>query len=291
MRIWLINSVMRVFSLITPRAANRIAPVVAAILWHTNARRRGTTLRNVELCYPDLDVVQRQMLARESLVHYVRNIFEAGMAWFWPEDRLMALFEPAAGQQHMDDARAKGHGVIVAAPHFGSWELCNLFLRREFDGAVLYKQGRNADFDALLLQKRSRTGIDMVPANHRGLRAIYTHLKNSRAVGILPDQEPSFGEGEFAPLMGVDALTGVLIPRLIQKTGARVVFVACERLETGRYRVHFLPAEEAIDSAGITESLQAMNRGVEQCIAIAPAQYLWSYKRFRHRPEGEPPIY
>ena len=35
----------------------------------------------------------------------------------------------------------------------------------------------------------------------------------------------------------------------------------------------------------------AVNRGVEQCIAVDPVQYLWSYKRFRAQPEGQPPFY
>jgi KDO2-lipid IV(A) lauroyltransferase len=39
------------------------------------------------------------------------------------------------------------------------------------------------------------------------------------------------------------------------------------------------------------EALAAMNRGVERCVEVDPAQYLWAYKRFRRRPEGEPRFY
>jgi KDO2-lipid IV(A) lauroyltransferase len=291
MRILLLNVIMRLFSLITPRVSRYVARVVAFFLWHLNTRRRTITRRNIELCYPQLTTRQHGKLVRESLVHYVRNIFEAGMVWYWHEDRLLSLFDDAVGKQHLDKARAEGKGVIIAAPHFGSWELCSLFLREEFDGAVLYKPGRIAFFDEVLHAKRTRTGIEMVPANQRGLKAIFRHLKSGRAVGILPDQEPSYGDGEFAPMMGINALTATLIPRLVQKTGANVVFVGCERLAAGRFRVHFQPAEEAIASADIHESLAALNRGVERCIGISPSQYLWSYKRYRHRPQGEPPIY
>jgi len=38
-------------------------------------------------------------------------------------------------------------------------------------------------------------------------------------------------------------------------------------------------------------SLTAMNRAIERCIAIAPAQYLWSYRRFKTQPEGAEPFY
>ena len=50
-------------------------------------------------------------------------------------------------------------------------------------------------------------------------------------------------------------------------------------------------ADEDVYSADMETSLAAVNRGVERCIALDPAQYLWSYKRFKTRPEGEEPFY
>jgi KDO2-lipid IV(A) lauroyltransferase len=52
-----------------------------------------------------------------------------------------------------------------------------------------------------------------------------------------------------------------------------------------------MPAEEAINSADQQTSLDALNRGVESIVALAPSQYQWEYKRFKARPEGYPPIY
>jgi KDO2-lipid IV(A) lauroyltransferase len=78
---------------------------------------------------------------------------------------------------------------------------------------------------------------------------------------------------------------------LIRKTGCEVFFAVCARLADGRYRLHVFPAGADIHSDDIDIALAEVNRGVEQCIAIDPAQYLWSYKRFRARPEGAPPMY
>jgi KDO2-lipid IV(A) lauroyltransferase len=55
--------------------------------------------------------------------------------------------------------------------------------------------------------------------------------------------------------------------------------------------MHFLPADAAVYAPDPDKSLAAINRGVEQCIAIDPAQYLWAYKRYKTRPEGEPRFY
>jgi len=59
----------------------------------------------------------------------------------------------------------------------------------------------------------------------------------------------------------------------------------------GRYQIRFLPVGDAIRSTDLQEAAAELNRGVEQCIALDPSQYLWAYKRFRARPPGEPPVY
>jgi KDO2-lipid IV(A) lauroyltransferase len=86
-------------------------------------------------------------------------------------------------------------------------------------------------------------------------------------------------------------LTGELVPWLVQKTGCAVLATVCERLEGGRYRVHLLPVDEEIHSEDALVSLTAMNRAIERCIAIDPAKYLWSYRRFKTQPEGAEPFY
>jgi KDO2-lipid IV(A) lauroyltransferase len=157
--------------------------------------------------------------------------------------------------------------------------------------AILYKPPSNPKLEKALLDKRRRGGANLIAATGPGLRQLYAHIRSGKGAGILPDQQPSGGKGRFAPFFGNQALTAVLVPRLVQRTGCLVALTACERLPGGRYRVHIMPADEDVYSDDIDTALAAVNRGVERCIAIDPAQYLWSYKRFKTRPEGEEPFY
>ncbi|MBT8073920.1 MAG: lysophospholipid acyltransferase family protein, partial [Xanthomonadales bacterium] len=124
-----------------------------------------------------------------------------------------------------------------------------------------------------------------------GLKRMYKLLKDGFCVALLPDQEPSRGSGAFAPFYGIEALTGVLLPRMAQRTGAPVIFAVCERRKGGRYRVHLFKADEALYSDNKRDALTAVNHGIEQCINVDIDQYLWAYKRFRNRPEGEKSFY
>lgn len=291
MKLLAIRAVMRLFSWITPRAAEYLAPPLAAVVWYSVPRLRRVTRLNLKAVYPDMVAKQRKRIGRASMTNYVRGVFEAGMLWHWPLERMYPLFDEVQGMEDVEELINQGNGLIVAAPHYGSWEMLNLYLHSKGKAAILYKPSKHPDVDALLLEKRARAGAEMVAATGKGLRRMYQLLKDGYFVALLPDQEPSGGGGQFAPFFGIEALTGVLLPRMAQRTGAPVVFAVCERRKGGRYRVHLFKTNPSIYSENMREALTEVNRGIEQCIEVDTAQYLWAYKRFRNRPEGEKSFY
>jgi len=157
--------------------------------------------------------------------------------------------------------------------------------------AILYKPARDPEIEKMLLEKRERGGASMVPANAAGLRTLFKLLKEGRTVSMAPDQEPTLGEGQFAPFFGVETLTGVLLPRFARRTGAPVLFGTCERVKGGRYRLRVFKADDGIYDENMRTAVTAVNRGIEQCIEVDNTQYLWAYKRFRNRPDGSKSFY
>ncbi len=264
----------------------------SAGLWMVlSPTKRHTAERNLQRCYPDMGDEERARLVRDSFHHYLCSILETGHNWYWPLERLQARCDGIVGEELLREGLESGRGLVALAPHFGAWEYLGVYLQRFSGIAILYKPPASPRLEKALLERRRRGGANLIPATAAGLRQLYAHIRSGKGAGILPDQQPSGGRGRFVPFFGIQALTGVLAPRLVQRTGCVVLSTVCERLPGGRYRVHFMPADEEIHSRDLLTALTAVNRGVERCIAIDPAQYLWSYKRFKARPEGEPPFY
>ncbi len=282
---------MRVFSWITPPVAEFIAPPVATLLWYLSPRKRRVTRINLHAVYPDMDAAERNRIARASMTHYVRGAFEAGMLWHWPMDRVFKYFDEPHGLELYSEVEGGGSGVILAGVHCGAWELLGLYMQKHLNGSILYKPGRHPDIEEILLEKRRRAGAVLVPATGGGLRTMFKFLKEGRTVALVPDQEPTLGDGQFAPFYGVETLTGVLLPRMARRTGAPVFFSTCERRKGGRYRVHVFKAGEAVYDEDMRTAATAVNQGIEQCINVATEQNLWAYKRFRNRPDGGKSLY
>jgi Kdo2-lipid IVA lauroyltransferase/acyltransferase len=193
-----------------------------------------------------------------------------------------------------DAALASGRGLIVAAPHYGSWELLNQWLASRTALAILYAPPESNIGEAFLRRVRAMHGdaqrVTQVRAEGPAVRQLFKLLKDGGVAGILPDQQPKAGDGEFAPFFDVPALTMTLLPRLAQRTGATVLVGYCERIGDDRdgplFALRFEPAPAGIADA--QEGVAALSAMVERVARRDPAQYQWTYKRYSIQPDGSP---
>lgn len=258
------------------------------LVWIPNRQRRNALI-NLRLCFPQLPEEDRIRLRNRCLVELGKAIMELGVLWMRPPTLALSLVRGVVGEEHLE--RTDGRGVIVLSPHLGAWELAGLYLASQGPTTSMYRP--QGELDELILQARQRNGARLVPANAKGIRQMLLGLREGEYVGILPDQEPKSDKAAtFAPLFGVPAYTMLLVNRLARKSGARVVFLFAERLPGGLgFHMHCRPAPEAVAATNPVDAASALNQGVEACVRMAPAQYQWTYKRFRHRPDGYDKLY
>lgn len=260
------------------------------------ARRLGSresvvALRNLELALPELDTAARDALHREVMRTTGRQAVETLRLWTRPHADNLALIRERHGEALFDAALASGKGLIVAAPHHGNWELLNQWLAARTPLAILYKPPESKVGEAFLRRVRADADADRVTqvrAEGPGIRQLYKTLKDGGVVGILPDQQPKAGDGVFAPFFGRPALTMTLLSRLAERSGATVLFCSCERLDGPdlAYALRIDPAPDGIADPETATSVAALNAGVERMARRAPAQYQWTYKRYKARPAG-----
>jgi KDO2-lipid IV(A) lauroyltransferase len=257
---------------------------VGWLLWRLPNRFHRATVLHVDLCLPNLPPAERQRIARESLKHFGCAALEAPAVWFGPRARLERWVDAAAARQQLREI-SRERGVILLGPHLGSWELAGMFCATAAPMTSLYKPQKGA-YDDLVLQGRARLGAKLAPTTIHGVKTLLEALRKHEMIGILPDQDPPWGSGVFAPLFGIQAHTPELVTKLAARTGAPVWFCWAERLPRGRgFRIHLVPAPAEVSDPKLGAA--AMNRGIEQLVLARPEQYWWGYKRYRRRPEGK----
>jgi Kdo2-lipid IVA lauroyltransferase/acyltransferase len=279
--IYLLYLLLRLLGRLPLRVLHGVGAAVGRLMLWRNGRTAHHTAVNLRIVRPALDEVALKHLLRDAMAESGKSITEIVKVWGGGAERALALVRDVRGQALLDAALQSGKGLIIAAPHLGCWELLNYWLCSRTPMAILYRPPRLAATEQLLRKVRGALAPEQVRAEGAGVRTLYKRLAAGGTVGILPDQKPRAGEGEFAPFFGRDALTMVLLPRLAARTGATVLFAFAERLPQGAgFRIHLLSAPEGLADADPRHACAALNHGVEACVELAFAQYQWHYRRY-----------
>jgi len=264
----------------------RCGDALGRFAYWRNTREAKVARRTFEFTGMYPDSAAREQAVREVLGQTGRNAFETLRIWTRPRADNLALVSSVQGAEHLAAALSAGRGLIVVAPHFGNLELVIEFMAARGPFALVYRVPESRVGDAFLRKARGGENVELVPAETNAMRPLWKALKAGGVVGITPDQQPKFGAGEFAPFFGRQALTLTLIPKLAERSGARVVFVYAQRRADGCFDMVVEPAPAGIASPDLARATAAMNAAVEAVARRDLRQYQWTYKRFTLRPPG-----
>ena len=268
-----------------------LADAMATLWLALDARESRVARRNLELALPTLDPAARNRLHRAILRTTARQAFETLRLWTRPARSNLADIVEVHGEALFDAALRDPRGLIVAAPHMGNWELLSQWLAAKTPLAVLYRAPESAVGEAFLRRVRANAGaeVEQVRAEAAGVRTLLRRLQKGGVAGILPDQQPKVGDGEFAPFFGVQALTMTLLGRLAARSNAEVLLAWCQRIEGSsppRFALHVQALPGAIADPDPQRAVAALNAAVETLARRDLAQYQWTYKRYTLRPPG-----
>ncbi len=276
----IVHGLVRLGSVLPLAWLHALARPLAALARALNTREARVAARNIDLVFPELDEQVRATLTRETLRQTAMSLTELPKLWGAPQAAL-ALVRKVHGADYLTAALARKQGLLIAAPHLGSWELLNLWLSRQAPMVILYRVPQRAAFDEFLRDARGTFGAEPVRADPAGVRTLFRRLKQGRMVGILPDQRPKSGEGAWGTFFGKPAKTMTLLGRLAHKSEAPVLLAWAERLpKSAGFEIHIAPIDAIVADADPIASTTALNAAIERAARTRPEQYQWTYKRF-----------
>lgn len=216
-----------------------------------------------------------------------KGALELPFVWCAPIDRVLAKAQ-MENWEIVEETLAAGQSILFLTPHLGCFEILAMAISQRISLTALYRPPRKDFLRPLMETARGRGKLLLAPANLSGVRTLLKTLKSGRAIGLLPDQVPQEGEGVWANFYGKTAYTMTLPAKMQQMTGARMLLSYAERLPWGRgFKLRFVPFEETLEGTP-EQQAAAINREMERLIAICPAQYFWSYNRYK-KPAGAAP--
>lgn len=241
---------------------------------------RRTMWANVRIAFPE-QPQQQKAAVRGSVAQVGMALFELPYLWGRSSQQGAARVADISGWEAVEQARLQGKGIIFLTPHMGSFESTAQVFATRHPVTVLYKPNRRSDVQQVIESSRRRDGVELAPTNLAGVKLLLKALKRGEAVGLLPDQVPSSGEGVWAPMFGQPAYTMTLPAKLQQATGAVIVLVIGYRKPWGQgFELNMYPGPEQL-STNPEEAARQVNQAMETLILKHPEQYYWGYERYK----------
>src|SRR5574344_1500205 len=209
--------------------------LLGALMYRFAGSRRHIARRNLELCFPEKTVTEREYLLRENFASTGIAFFEMAMSWWWPHKRLQRLVQ-VQGLEHLQQAQQDGQGVILMAIHFTTLEIGAALLGQQHTIDGMYRAHKNPLFDYVQRRGRERHNADATAIERDDVRGMLKVLRKGRAIWYAPDQDYGRKQSLFVPLFGIPAATVTATSKFAKLGKALVIPMRQARTEHG-YRI------------------------------------------------------
>ena len=267
----------------------RFARLTCLACWPFLYRRRRVASTNIELCFKNLSLPERQDLFNRNLLATITGVFELFRAWYAPSKTLSALAD-IHGIERLEAAMAEGRGVLLLTGHFTHTELAVRLLSEALNRKVrvVVRRHNNACIEHSFETARAKVFGDSI--EKKDLRALLRTLRAGDVVAYSSDQNFNY-QHTFVPFFDVPAATLTATPGIVERSGAAMLPFWFYRDEHNRYQITIEQPWENWPSANPIADTRIYMEKLEAAVREHPEQYLWVHKRFKTRPQGSPNIY
>lgn len=252
-------------------------------------RRDKLAMRNLAIAFPEKTSAERRAILNTSWIHFGRE------ALGYLRLQNMTLHEiaarcPLVGAEIVDEALARGNGVVLISGHYGGWEVAGLALMSRFRNVrTVARRLDNELLERDLSRLRAQTGAEVVE-RRKAARALLKGLAQNAVIVLLPDQAVQPREGVFVPFMGRKAWTTPAPAKMAVHAGSTIVFAFCIP-DGARHRLEFeepIRVDQLSEAEAGDEALTArINDVISRRIVARPELWLWMHDRWKGTAPGE----
>jgi KDO2-lipid IV(A) lauroyltransferase len=257
-----------------------IACFISDICYLFSPSDRKAVIENLRVVTGKSDERELDIMAREVFRNFGKYLVDF-FRFTKIDDEYLRRFIKIEGLDNIDNALAKGRGVIALSAHIGNWELGGFALsliRHPMMAVVLtHKNKRVNDFFT-----RQRTISKLIPVEiGLSLRGCYGVLKSNGLLALLGDRDFS-SSGIRMNFFGKDAV----MPRgpavFSARLGAEIVPSFMVREKDDTFRMFFEPPIElpvsGDEESRVREIMRRYIAVIEKYVALYPTQW-YMFKR------------
>jgi KDO2-lipid IV(A) lauroyltransferase len=270
------------FSRLPLRALYAFSTFLYLLAFYVVRHRHEVIRAQLDSVFPDSSPAERKAIHRRFLRNFCDVMVEVLKSVSMTESDMRAhvhIVNLEVARRYLD----AGQSVMFVTSHLGNWEwlLHGVTLQLGYPVDAAYKPLHDQWAERLMLKIRSIFGARLVPAKEL-LADFLRRRAIVRAVAMNADQAPvSTDKRYWTRFLGQDTAFYVGAEQIARATRLPILYVGMRRIRRGYYEVKFTrlwDGTEATDPNALTERYA---RACESDVLKSPADWLWSYRRWR----------
>ena len=256
------------------------------ILYHVIRYRRKVVYENLHNAFPEKDAAEIKQIAKKYYKHLSRLMVEIIKMASISQAELKRRF--TFKNLHLMNAyHERGESTLICSAHYGNWEWGTLALGLNTNAVVypIYKPVSNEAFGEWFKRIRSRFGNQLIPMRQT-LRAL-TASKDIPTIFCFGNDQTPLREESTYWVNFLNQPTAILLglEKIAVRTNRPVFYMRVRILKKGYYEVECVPLCLNPVETATHEITNLHVNYLEQIIKEEPAYWLWSHRRWKHKPQ------
>lgn len=238
---------------------------------------RRTLIANQRRLLPHASRRHVGMNARRASISVAKNYYELFRLASLSKPDLLAYFD-GRGLEYLAEAHARGKGVIIVAPHLGSYNLVPAYVSSlGYPTVAVVEHIRDPQLHEYFFALRANQGVQLLTTGPEDVRQILRALREGKVVMMLADRNVGTSSDDVT-FFGERTLLPAGPGLIARRTGAALLPAYSYRVGNTRSVAAALPAMRLPEPAGTPEQrraadTQAVAYELEKMIATAPDQW------------------
>lgn len=287
---YLIYPIIYLISLLPFRVLYSISDGLSVLLFFVVKYRKKVVLENLRNSFPEKTEEEQIKIAKKFYRYFCQLIVETLKLISISEyelKRRVSIKNPEV----IDEIYKKGLHAVVITAHYGNWEWFSAVTdRTPFHTMSIYKPLSNQYIERVVNRCRTRFGADVVPMNNT-IKALLTYKKEGRQTMSLfiADQSPMKSHIQYWTNFLNQPTPIYLGPEKIAKSlGQAVIMMNFKETDKrGFYQIEIVKMADDVRNLPDYAVTEWHVRELEKLIQDRPEYWLWSHRRWKHKPENQ----
>jgi KDO2-lipid IV(A) lauroyltransferase len=285
----LIYGVMVLPALLPMRVLFLISDLLYPVVYYVVGYRKKVVHRNLINSFPEKSEKDILVIEKKFYRHFCDFLVESIKQAHISKEEILMRTE-LKNPEFLDKWKENGRSIILMTGHYANWEWFATLNYRiaPLRLAGIYRQLKNAEMERFFLNIRKSYGA--IPIEKEKTLRELIKLRKEKVqimVAFVSDQTPSvqnihywskFLNQETAMFSGAE--------RIAKMVDYDVVYLEVEKVSRGKYVAEFKLIAENPKETGEFEITEKYTRMMEETIVRAPQYWLWTHKRWKHKPQS-----